>query len=112
MNGLVIIKTLPYCIIIRKNTRGAQEARNWRNQKKNEVAELILSSAGIFIESYALEYITHPKSDLNINIQAINRSNSNVKLLNIKINSIYDSTFSKQLENNVFLNYPTKSRVA
>lgn len=83
----------------------------WRNQKKNEVAELILSSAGIFIESYALEYITHPKSDLNINIQAINRSNSNVKLLNIKINSIYDSTFSKQLENNVFLNYPTKIKV-
>lgn len=83
----------------------------WRNQKKKEVSDLILSSAGIFIESYALEYITHPNSDLKINVQAINRSNIDVKLLNLKINSIYDSTFAKNLENNVFFNYSTKTKI-
>lgn len=83
----------------------------WRTQKKNEVADLILSCAGIFIESYALDYITHPNSDLKINVQAINRSNADVKLLNLKINSIYDSTFTKNLENNVFFNYSTKIKI-
>ncbi len=83
----------------------------WRVQKKSEVAELILSCAGVFIESYALDYITHPKSDLRINVQAINRSNTDVKLMNLKINSIYDSSFTKNLENNVFFNYATKINI-
>lgn len=80
----------------------------WKAQKKKEVAELIANCAGLFIETYAAEYYTHPNSELKINVQAINRSNADVKLLNLKINSIFDTTFQKNLENNILFNYPTK----
>jgi len=83
----------------------------WKNQKQKEIQDLIISCSGLFIESYAAEYITHPKYDLKVNVQAINRSTANVKLLSLKINSIYDSTFSKTLENNLLFNYSTKINV-
>lgn len=83
----------------------------WKQQKRNELTELITSCAGLFIETYAVEYFTHPNSDLKINVQAINRSNAQVKLVSVKINSMYDSIFQKDLENNILFNYPTKVHV-
>lgn len=98
-------------LILIYNSLDKLDNEYWKTQKKKEVAEIITNCAGLFIETYASEYFTHPNSDLKINVQAINRSNAEIKLLNIKINSIFDTTLQKKLDYNILFNYPTKVNI-
>lgn len=80
----------------------------WKVQKIKEVQELVFACSGVFAEINATNYYTTPNSSIKINIQAINRSNANIKLQNIKIANVFDTTVNVMLENNKLITYTSK----
>ena len=52
----------------------------WKHQKIKETEQLILSSAGLWMEAYAANYIGIPGKAADFTVQVINRSGNPVKL--------------------------------
>jgi LmbE family N-acetylglucosaminyl deacetylase len=57
----------------------------WKSVKSDELKQLILASAGIFIEASSEESYSNPGQQVKVNIEALNRSNAKVVLKSVKI---------------------------
>ncbi len=56
---------------------------HWKQVKLDEIAEVISSSAGLFLEAVANKQSAAPGGKLKIRLEAINRSDANVTLRNV-----------------------------
>ena len=66
----------------------------WKTEKKAAIEEIILNCAGLFMEATTKEGKFVIGETIEVNFEAINRSNAKVKLNSIQITaSDYDSTF-------------------
>ncbi len=72
----------------------------WRAKKLQEVDDLILQCAGIFIEATANEPIIVPGDSLHIKIELVNRSNASVTVNRIFIKDNYQNKEPFKLEEN------------
>ncbi len=87
------------------------ENEYWRNRKKQEVKEIIVACAGLFLDVTSTEYFVSPSNQIKLNIQAINRSASNVQLQRVTIDGLFDSTMNAVLPNNKLITYSTKVKI-
>jgi hypothetical protein len=97
----------------------AMPENHFKASKLEECKNLILSSAGVYVEASAQNYAVSAGDQLRIFFTAINRSESKVKLLNLKINglvskdSILNQTleYAKALENSVQIKIPENAKI-
>jgi len=58
---------------------------HWREIKSKEIEELILALTGLYLEASAVKSYTNPGKSIDINIEAVNRSDVNVVLRSISV---------------------------
>lgn len=68
----------------------------WKAIKKEECAALIKDCLGLFVEARTTVYKTGPKRDINVVVETINRSKSEVSLLSVRPDNS-DTTFNFNL---------------
>ena len=57
------------------------EDRHWKNIKKKELENIIISSAGLFLEGISTVQSTNPGGEFSLKIEAVNRSNQDVEFV-------------------------------
>lgn len=85
------------------------EAGVWKDRKLEEVNELIRSCLGLFAEATADQYWASPGKGLTISMEMVNRSKTEIKLLQATAAQVnYDSTLNTTLTNNKLLLFKIK----
>ncbi|MFX0557142.1 PIG-L family deacetylase [Maribacter sp. CXY002] len=74
---------------------------HWRNQKTKELKAIILAIAGLHLESFTNVGYSNPSENININIEALNRSNHKVIIESITVNDQTQTQEPITLRNNV-----------
>jgi len=72
----------------------------WGIQKTKEIKKIITSSSGLFLEAVAETQYTSPASEIKLSLEAINRSSTSMKLIEVIYNSKSLLKERKNLENN------------
>lgn len=57
------------------------EDKHWRNIKKKELENIIIASAGLFLEGISAVQSTNPGGEFSLKIEAVNRSNQDVEFV-------------------------------
>ncbi len=94
--------SIPDLIAVYKAIQKIPDDHFWVPKKLGEIKNIIAWCAGIFIEATASDFTGTPGQEVNVNIEAINRSPKNVSLVNWEItpgNMKSDSVL--QLKNNI-----------
>ena len=76
------------------------EDSHWKDIKSKQIIKIIEACSGLFIEAVADTETTTKDSNFNINIEVINRSQSNVKLISVKALQLPLETKNAVLKNN------------
>ena len=72
------------------------EDKHWRNIKEKQLIEVIEACSGLYIEASAVSSSAVPKSSINVNFEALNRSNINIELTSVS-SKIDKRTIVKEL---------------
>ena len=73
----------------------------WKNIKLAEIKEIIRAACGLYFEATTNVQSTTPNQDVDINLEAINRSNAKVQINKITVTGANkDTTFTQVLNNN------------
>jgi len=73
----------------------------YKNLKLDELKEIIVGCMGLFIEAKANDYSATPGQEVELTIEAVNRSKSNAKLVSVDYLPMgLDSSLNMNLENN------------
>jgi LmbE family N-acetylglucosaminyl deacetylase len=74
----------------------------WRDRKSSDIDELIYAVAGLYLEVKAGDYTAYPGETLDLDIEAINRSDADIVLESVQFDKLKtDSRYQKRLINNV-----------
>ncbi len=74
----------------------------WKNIKLAEIKEIIRAACGLYFEATTNAQSSTPNQDVEINLEAINRSNAKVQINKITVTGANkDTTFTQVLNNNV-----------
>jgi len=84
---------------------------HWKNIKLKELEELILSVSGLYLEASADASNAVLGADVKVNIEALNRSDANITLKSVAINTEAKITESHALKNNEKVNLETNFTV-
>ncbi len=77
------------------------EDTHWKTIKTKEIKEIISAAAGLYLEAVSIDPYTTKGSEINLKLEAINRSQSAITLKSIKVDAIgIDKTVEKPLINN------------
>lgn len=79
------------------------EDEHWKKLKSDEIKTIIEACAGLFLEAITDVEMATPNSEIQINIEAINRSDANIKLNSVSILNTKNVSINKSLENNIDL---------
>jgi len=80
----------------------------WKKLKLGETTSLLLACSGLWLEASATAYSGIPGSDININIQLINKNKSQVTLNKLSFFGQTDSTTALSLQPDVFYTFSHK----
>jgi LmbE family N-acetylglucosaminyl deacetylase len=69
---------------------------HWREIKENQIKEIIEACAGLYLEASALSYSGTPKSKIEVNFEALNRSDAHIELISI-VSTIDKKIVKKEL---------------
>ena len=95
---------IPQLMEIKGKIEGIED-EYWKQQKLNELNFIIKGALGLYIEVRANDYSTTPGENLELSVEAINRSDIDVVLNGIQIStSSHLATLDKKLENNQLTN--------
>ncbi len=84
------------------------EDEHWKSVKSQEIKRIIEACAGLYLEAVADQQTATSKTSVIIQIEAINRSNSSVKLKSISIQPVSKSIeINQSLQNNIKETYET-----
>jgi hypothetical protein len=84
------------------------EDTHWKEIKSKQIIKIIESCSGLFMEAIANTETTTKDSNFDLNIEVINRSQSNVKLVSVNVLHIKNETKNTVLKNNEKLNFQIK----
>lgn len=85
------------------------EDSHWKNSKSKQIIKIIEACSGLFMEAVADTETTTKDSNFNINIEVINRSQSNAKLISVKALQLPILTKNALLKNNEKISFPIKN---
>lgn len=81
---------------------------HWKNIKSKQIIKVIEACSGLFMEAVADSETTTKDSKFNLNIEVINRSQSNVKLISVNALNLQKETKNQVLKNNEKINFQIK----
>lgn len=85
---------------LRKRVGGIQDDF-WKQKKLKEIDEIIYGITGLFLEVKADDYTASPGDEVNLKIEAINRSSATIELKKISFKSLgVGMAYSMELKNN------------
>lgn len=87
------------------------EDAHWKEIKSKQIIKIIEACSGLFMEAVADTETTTKDSNFNINIEVINRSLSNAKLISVKALQLPLETKNSVLKNNEKINFQLKNVV-
>lgn len=87
------------------------EDSHWKNSKSKQIIKIIEACSGLFMEAVADTETTTKDSNFNINIEVINRSQSNAKLISVKALQLPLETKNAVLKNNEKTSFQLKNVV-
>lgn len=87
------------------------EDSHWKEIKSKQIIKIIEACSGLFMEAVADTETTTKDSNFNINIEVINRSQSNAKLISVKALQLPLETKNSVLKNNEKINFQLKNVV-
>jgi len=76
------------------------EDSHWKEIKTKQIIKIIEACSGLFMEAIADSETITKDSKFNLQLEVINRSQSNVKLISINALNIKNETQNKPLKNN------------
>ena len=77
------------------------EDEHWKSLKSEEIKNIIAACSGLYLEAVAERHSASPGDSLHINLEAINRSNVNIKLMDVEVLPNKQKTsFNEVLTNN------------
>jgi LmbE family N-acetylglucosaminyl deacetylase len=85
------------------------EDLHWKEIKSKQIIKIIEACSGLFMEAVADTETTTKDSNFNINIEVINRSQSNAKLISVKALQLPIETKNAVLKNNEKTSFPIKN---
>ena len=85
------------------------EDSHWKNSKSKQIIKIIEACSGLFMEAVADTETTTKDSNFNIDIEVINRSQSNAKLISVKALQLPILTKNALLKNNEKTSFPIKN---
>lgn len=85
------------------------EDLHWKEIKSKQIIKIIEACSGLFMEAVADTETTTKDSNFNINIEVINRSQSNVKLISVKALQLPLETKNAVLKNNEKTSFQLKN---
>ena len=89
------------------------EDEHWKKIKSNELIAVIEACAGLYLEASSVTATATPLDQITINIEAINRSNSNIKLNELSLKNENTNISTKQvLLNNQLFKYELETSIA
>lgn len=86
-------------------------AAYWKAQKLKETETLLLACSGLWLEATATDYTGIPGQDVVITVQAVNRTNSQVKLNSISFMPQSDSTTALGLKANELYTFKHREKL-
>ncbi|RAK21693.1 GlcNAc-PI de-N-acetylase [Flavobacterium aquaticum] len=87
------------------------EDSHWKEIKSKQIIKIIEACSGLFMEAVADTETTTKDSNFNINIEVINRSQSNAKLISVKALQLPIETKNAVLKNNEKTSFQLKNVV-
>lgn len=84
---------------------------HWKKIKSKEIKQIIESCAGLYLEAVASTEMATPNSTIEIAIEAINRSNTNIKLKAVNLLDEETILTNKTLRNNEKYSYTTEFKI-
>lgn len=87
------------------------EDAHWKEIKSKQIIKIIEACSGLFMEAVADTETTTKDSNFNINIEVINRSQSNAKLISVKALQLPLENKNSILKNNEKINFQLKNVV-
>jgi len=85
------------------------EDSHWKNSKSKQIIKIIEACSGLFMEAVADTETTTKDSNFNINIEVINRSQSNAKLISVKALQLPIEIKNSVLKNNEKTSFQIKN---
>ena len=85
------------------------EDSHWKEIKSKQIIKIIEACSGLFMEAVADTETTTKDSNFNINIEVINRSQSNAKLISVKALQLPLETKNSVLKNNEKTSFQLKN---
>ncbi|TMM31918.1 PIG-L family deacetylase [Polaribacter aestuariivivens] len=73
------------------------EDNHWRKIKKEQILEIIEGCAGLYLEASAVSSSATPGATIEVNLEVLNRSNSNIELVSI-ISTIDNKKVTKNID--------------
>ncbi|WP_130736832.1 PIG-L family deacetylase [Flavobacterium sp. J27] len=83
----------------------------WKTDKSNQILKIIEASSGLYLEAITSVETATKNEKINISIEAINRSNANIKLLSYTLFNQAKNSNSVLLANNEKVNFEEKNVV-
>lgn len=87
------------------------EDSHWKEIKSKQIIKIIEASSGLFMEALADTETITKDSKFNLQLEVINRSQSNVKLISVNALNIKSEIQNKPLKNNEKVNFQFKDVV-
>ncbi|WP_288981444.1 PIG-L family deacetylase [uncultured Flavobacterium sp.] len=85
------------------------EDAHWKSIKSKQIIKIMEACSGLFMEAVADTETTTKDSPFNINIEVINRSQSNAKLISVKALELPTDTKNIALKNNEKISFQLKN---
>ena len=76
------------------------EDEHWKKNKTEEIKSIIEACAGLYLEAISSVELATPNSNIEISIEAINRSNTTIKLNSVSLLNKINQNIDIQLNNN------------
>lgn len=76
--------SIPKLLMVYKQIKDLDDS-HWKRIKLNEIKEIIASAAGLYLEAIAATPSSTPGEDLEVNLEAINRSNFEISLSSVDL---------------------------
>lgn len=93
--------SIPALVEVYRTLSGMEDDGFWIPKKKEELKQILLWCGGVYVEAVAEDYSAAPGQIIDVEIEAINRSDAHIDLEKLSINpGDLDTTVNLFLENN------------
>lgn len=88
-----------------------EQLNYWKQQKLKEAENLVFACSGLWLESFAADYIGIPEQDVQITANVVNRNKADVTLTGISYVGMSDTNMTVNLKQNELYTFKRKQKL-